>query len=150
MPVYGPWRSGAVERLRPACGLEARGKLMAEAETMIIFRGCLFDASRIGGQGHIASRLYFEVVGTSDGAHTCQVDVTQPAGLPYGQGQVEVGTPEGDTPPLDRDRFTRAAADYYRMVADEVGLQLLEPEARATRARDVIVSRTWEVRPGGA
>lgn len=115
---------------------------------MIVFRGCLFDATRIGGKGRIASRLYFEVVDGCDGAHTCQVDVTQPADLPYGQGHLEVETPEGHSPFPDRDRLARVAADYYRMVVAELGGELLDPDARAARARDVIVSRTWEVRPG--
>jgi len=117
---------------------------MKEADPMIVFRGCLFDATRIGGRGRISSRLYYEVSSGADAARTGQVDVTQPADAPYGQGGVEIGEPEGGSPSVDGDRLSRAAAEYYRLIVSEVEDRILHPGVRAARARDVIVSRTWE------
>lgn len=123
---------------------------MREAKSTIVFRGCLFDATRIGGSGRIASRLYFEVGGPAGPSRTGQVDVAQPAGVPYGEGEVDVARPEGAPAPADPALFTRLAARYYRLVVE----RLTGPEAPQRtgqgRFRDVIVAHTWEAHPDGA
>ncbi|MDP2481019.1 MAG: hypothetical protein Q8W49_11065 [Candidatus Palauibacterales bacterium] len=111
---------------------------------MIVFHGCLFDATRIAEEGQIASRLYFEVVGTDAGPEgTCCLDVRQSEKLPYGEGEVRVGPPEGASCPEDRSVLARRAAEYYRMVAADLREETPETGCTRERARDVIVSRTW-------
>ncbi|HKK27130.1 MAG TPA: hypothetical protein VKB18_03540 [Gemmatimonadota bacterium] len=129
---------------------------MREADSTIVFRGCLFDATRMGGGGRIASRLYFEVAGPAGPSRTGQVDVTQAAGVPYGKGEVDVARPEGASAPADPALFARLAARYYRLVVE----RLTSPAGSAKgmespkagdggRLRDVIVAHTWEAHPDG-
>jgi len=122
---------------------------MREAESTIVFRGCLFDATRIGGGGRIASRLYFEVAGPAGPSRTGQVDVIQPAGVPYGEGEVDVARPEGASAPADPALFARLAARYYRLVVDRLTSPAPPQGAGEGRLRDVIVAHTWEAHPDG-
>lgn len=117
---------------------------MEQAESMIVFHGCLFDATRIAEEGQIASRLYFEVVGPDAAPEgTCCLDVRQPASLPYGEGEVRVGPPDGEACPEDRTALAQRAAEYYRIVAAELSGEAPGTGRAGERARNVIVSRTW-------
>lgn len=122
---------------------------MREAESTIVFRGCLFDATRIGGGGRIASRLYFEVAGPAGLSRTGQVDVVQPAGVPYGEGEVDVARPEGTSAPADPALFARLASRYYRLVVDRLTGSEAPGGTGKDRLRDVIVAHTWEAHPDG-
>lgn len=120
---------------------------MEQAESMIVFHGALFDATRIAEEGQIASRLYFEVVGPNSAPQgTCCLDVRQPASVPYGDGELRVGVPDGEACPEDRSALARRAAEYYRMVAAELNGEASRGGRKGERARNVIVSRTWRTR----
>ncbi len=117
---------------------------MKKAETMIVFHGCLFDATRIGAEGRIASRLYFEVRGPDASGRTLRVDVVQADDVPYGEGEVEVAWPEDAATALDRGALAGLAARYYRMVAADFRADGGLAGRFEERARDVIISRTWK------
>jgi hypothetical protein len=119
---------------------------MERAERMIVFHGCLFDASRIGAEGQIASRLYFEVVSSDAPGGTCRVDVVQPDDVPYGEGEVRIQALDGAGCDLDRAALTRVAAEYYRLVASDFREGSKLARQVGGRARDVIISRTWKSR----
>lgn len=122
---------------------------MEQAESMIVFHGCLFDATRIAEEGQIASRLYFEVVGSDRvPVGTCCLDVRQSETMAYGEGKVRVDPPEGAACPEDRSALARRAAEYYRLVAADLREKAPPRGGTRERARDVIVSRTWRTHLG--
>jgi len=109
-----------------------------------VFHGCLFDATRIAEEGQIASRLYFEVVGSDSAPEgTCCLDVRQPEAMPYGEGEIRVGLPEGAACPEERTALEKKAAEYYRMVVADLRAEAPGAGSTRGRSRNVILSRTW-------